>query len=125
MAGTAIDRLAARQARRHIGRFGRTFTYVHTAVNTFIDRTTLEAEEIPAPTEYAAKGVIRRVRKAWADGTLVHATDMEVLVARAALPVEPRQGARLKVGGRTLTVVDVRPMSSGQLDWGYSLIARA
>ena len=122
---TSIDRIAAKQAEAKIRKYGRTFTYVDVAEDTFIDGTTHEAVEAPAPTEYVTKGLIRRVRKSWVDGTLVHATDMEILVARLSLDVTPRQAGRAKVGGRTLTVVDVRPMSSGELDWGYYLIVRA
>lgn len=125
MAGTAIDRVAAKQAHRLLRKRGKALTYVHTAETTFIDGTTAKADEQPEPTEYTAKGLIRAVRREWVDGTLVHATDKEILVARAALPVEPRQGGLVKVGGRTLTVADVRPKYSGELVWGFYLIVRA
>lgn len=116
---------AAKQAHRQIRKFGRTLTYVDAAEDAFVDGSTLEVVEAPAPSEYAAKGLVRRVRQSWVDGTLVHATDMEILVPRLALAVTPRQGGRVEMGGRTLTVVDVRPMSSGELDWGYYMIVRA
>jgi hypothetical protein len=120
---TAIDRLAGRLSHNAIRRHGKRMTYVHTAATAFVDGGGTVHEQ-PDPPEYPLKGLLRDVRRDWIDGTLVQATDKQILVARQALPVEPRKPGLVKIGARTLTIVDVRPRYSGELIWGFYLIVR-
>lgn len=76
------------------------------------------------PQIHSVRLVVEEYRQNEIDGTRVLRTDKKVLLAKAALTIEPTTTDQLLIGGKAHAIIDVRPLNPGGSVVLYEIQAR-